>query len=82
MRLSSQGVRGELIRGVLFETMPTGRQHGRALANLTGALISFVRPRRLGSVEVGDVGVWLERDPDTVRAPDIAFFSPEKESSR
>jgi Uma2 family endonuclease len=79
LRLSSQGVRGELIRGVLYETMPTGRQHGKILANLTGALISFVKPKSLGSVEVGDVGVWLERDPDTVRAPDIAFFSPEKD---
>ena len=78
MRLSSQGVRGELIRGVLYETMPNGRQHGRALANLTNSMVSFVRPRRLGSVEVGDVGVRLERNPDTVRAPDIAFFSPEK----
>ena len=22
-----------------------------------------------------EMGVWIERDPDTVRAPDIAFFS-------
>jgi Uma2 family endonuclease len=42
-------------------------------------MTSFVEQRALGSVEVGDVGVWLEREPDTVRAPDIAFFSPEKD---
>ena len=79
MRLSSQGVRGELIRGVLYETMPTGRRHGKILAKLTTRMTSFVEQRALGSVEVGDVGVWLEREPDTVRAPDIAFFSPEKD---
>ena len=79
LRLDSQGVRGELIRGVLYETMPTGRQHGKIMAKLTIHLGSFVEQRRLGSVEVGDVGVWLERDPDTVRAPDIAFFSLEKD---
>ena len=79
LRLYSQGVRGELIRGVLYETMPTGRQHGKILGKLTNRLINFVESARLGSVEVGDVGVWLERDPDTVRAPDLAFFAPEKE---
>ena len=79
LRLDGQGVRGELIRGVLYETMPTGRQHGKIMAKLTIHLGSFVEQRRLGSVEVGDVGVWLERDPDTVRAPDIAFFSLEKD---
>ena len=77
--LSSRGVRGELIRGVLYETMPTGREHGRILINLGAELRNFTKPRGLGRVEGGDVGVWLERDPDTVRAPDIAFFSPEKE---
>ncbi len=78
MRLSSQGVRRELVRGVLYETIPTGRQHGRVLANLASELRNFAKPRGLGSVEGGDVGVWLERDPDTVRAPDIAFFSTRK----
>ena len=29
LRLYSQGVNGELIRGVLSETMPPGRKHGR-----------------------------------------------------
>ena len=28
LRLCSRGVRGELIRGVLCETMPTGHEHG------------------------------------------------------
>ena len=32
-------------------------------------------PRRLGRLATSDVGVWLERDPDTVREPDIAYFS-------
>ncbi len=78
MRLSSEGVRGELIRGVLYETMPTGRQHGKVLAKLTTRLTTFVERLSGGSIEVGDVGIWLERNPDTVRAPDVAFFSTEK----
>ena len=78
LRLYSDGVRGELIRGVLCETMPTGREHGRIVVNLAAELRNFVKPRRLGILTASDSGVWLERDPDTVREPDIAFFASEK----
>ena len=75
LRLSSEGVRGELIRGVLHETMPTGQQHGVIAANLSFELLSYIRPRSLGLVTTSDSGVLLEREPDTVREPDVAFFS-------
>ncbi len=78
LRLYSEGVRGELIRGVLCETMPTGHEHGKIVLNLGSALHSFVTPRRLGTLVASDSGVWLERDPDTVREPDIAFTSSDK----
>ncbi len=78
LRLDGQGVRGELIRGVLCETMPTGHEHGKIVVNLTVLLGTFVRPRKLGTLTASDSGVWLERDPDTVREPDIAYFSAEK----
>ena len=78
LRLYSQGVRGELVRGVLHETMPTGQEHGEIVMNLGFELGMFVRPRRLGRLTGSDAGVWLERDPDTVREPDVAFFSVEK----
>ena len=58
--------------------MPTERQHGRILINLGAKLRNFTKPRAIGSVEGGDVGVWLERDPDTIRARDIAFFSSQQ----
>ncbi len=78
LRLYSEGVRGELIRGVLCETMPAGQVHGRIVLNLGSALHNFVTPRSLGVLVASDSGVWLERDPDTVREPDIAFTSVEK----
>ena len=34
LRLYSEGVRGELIRGVLCETMPAGYQHGKIVMRL------------------------------------------------
>ena len=78
LRLDGEGVRGELIRGVLCETMPTGQEHGEIAALLTAELVVFARARALGRVTTSDAGVWLERDPDTVREPDVAFFSAAK----
>ncbi|MDE2640898.1 MAG: Uma2 family endonuclease [Chloroflexota bacterium] len=78
LRLYSQGVRGELIRGVLYETMSTGHEHGKIVMNLGIELGIFIKARRLGTLVGSDSGVWLERDPDTVREPDLAFTSVEK----
>ena len=78
LRLHDDGVRGELIRGVLHETMPTGHEHGKIVMNLGYELVGFVKPRGLGTVVASDSGVWLERDPDTVREPDIAYTSAAK----
>ena len=67
LRLYGKGVRGELIRGVLCETIPTGFEHGKIVMDLGFLLASFVKPRKLGRLTASDSGVWLERDPDTVR---------------
>ena len=75
LRLCGDGVRGELIRGVLYETMPSGGEHGEVAANLAFLVNAFVKPRRLGRVAASDSGVLLERAPDTVREPDLAFIS-------
>ena len=78
IRLYSEGIRGELIQGEFCETMSAGVTHGKVVINVAGELRSFVRPRRLGSLMGSDTGILLERDPDTVREPDIAYISAEK----
>ena len=78
LRLDSRGVHGELVRGVLYETMPAGLEHGEIVVNLGAQLGNFIKPRRLGRLTASNSGVWLERDPDTVRSTDVAFFSAEK----
>ncbi len=78
LRLYGKGIRGELIRGELCQTMPTGQEHGEIVMNLGALLRTFIKSRRLGRLTGSDAGVWLERDPDTVREPDIAYFSAEK----
>ena len=78
LRLSADGVRGELIRGALSETMPAGLRHGQIVVRLAARLHNFVDSKNLGVLTASDSGVLLERDPDTVREPDVAFFSEEK----
>ena len=78
LRLYSKGIRGELIRGELRETMSAGVNHGKIVINLGSELRYFVKPRRLGSLMGSDTGIILERNPDTVREPDIAFISAAK----
>ena len=57
-----------------------GVDHGKYVMNLAVALGSFIKAGRLGSLIGSDSGVWLGRDPDTVREPDIAFISSERVS--
>lgn len=78
LRLHSEGVKGELIMGVLDEKVSSGLEHGEIVGNVLSPLHQFVKSRRLGRVFGSDMGILLERDPDTVREPDVAFISAER----
>ena len=78
LRLYSKGVKGELIRGVLVETVSVGGEHAEIAITISAVMWAFVRPRRLGRVFGTDGGVWLEDDPDLVREPDVGFISSER----
>ena len=77
LELYGKGVRGELIRGVLCKKMASGVEHGKTVVNFVTEMRTFIKPRKLGVLMASDAGVRLERDPDTVREPDIAYFSVE-----
>ncbi|HLZ69786.1 MAG TPA: Uma2 family endonuclease [Dehalococcoidia bacterium] len=66
----------ELIEGELQEmTPPPGWEHGHTTSTVGLLIAVYVRANRLGQVAVGDPGIILKRDPDTVRGPDVAFIS-------
>lgn len=73
--LPDDGLPKELVRGrVVLMNVPAPR-HGYICANVVGLLRPFVVDRQLGRVLCNDAGVVTERDLDTVRGPDIAFYS-------
>ena len=78
LRLYSEGVKGELIRGVLHETVAAGGEHGDIAGGLIGEIRGYARPRRMGRVGGSDTGIMLERNPDTVREPDAYYISADK----
>ncbi len=78
LELHSKGIKGELIRGVLAETVSTGVEHGKITAKFTIKIGIFVEPKKLGTIVTSDSGVLVGRNPDVVREPDVAFTSAEK----
>ena len=54
---------------------PAGFDHGWIGQRLGTRLSVFVEGNRLGVVTGSDTGFVLARNPDTVRAPDVAFIS-------
>jgi Uma2 family endonuclease len=76
-RISLPGKQVELVRGRLVVREPPGTWHGVIAANLTYHLGDFVRRHGLGIVAGQDTGFKITSDPDTVRAPDVAFIARE-----
>jgi Uma2 family endonuclease len=74
----SDGSRQELVRGVLLTMLPPGGLHGACCSRLGRRLGSFVEANQLGEVFSNDTGFVTERSPDSVRGPDVAFWSRER----
>ena len=63
----------ELVRGELRILPLSGGEHGWVSANTAAALATFAKAYGLGYVLAAGAGFIMERHPDTVRAPDVAF---------
>jgi Uma2 family endonuclease len=78
LQLPDDGFRYELVRGELRKTSLSGARHGEVASNISASLGRHVRQNRLGRLYIADVGFRLSRNPDTVRAPDVAFVRAER----
>jgi Uma2 family endonuclease len=64
----------ELVRGEVIELPSPGLPHGVVSANAVRILGNYTFKRRKGYLASNDAGVILQRDPDTVRGPDVALY--------
>ncbi len=65
----------ELVRGRIIEMPPPGFLHGRLCFVVTQIVGKYVTEHDLGYVVCNDSGVVTERNPDSVRGADVAFYS-------
>ena len=74
----ADGSRQELVRGVVITMPPPGGRHGACCSKVDRRLGNHVEANRLGTVCANDTGFVSERDPDSVRGPDISFWTRER----
>jgi len=78
LAMPDDGYRYELVKGELIRMAPPGSEHGEVAMNVAGPLHQYVKSNNLGIVYAAETGFKLESDPDTVRAPDVAFVRRER----
>ena len=71
------GSRQELVRGVVITMPPPFFKHGLRQGRAYSLVDNHARSKHLGRVTV-ESGLITERDPDTVRGPDVAYWSYER----
>lgn len=77
-QLPDDGLIHELVRGELISEPLADARHGRVCSNVNFVLQSWARRSGAGVFYTCDTGFVLERKPDTVRGPDVAFVSAER----
>src|SRR5437763_6997807 len=75
LRLNLPDKRTELVRGRLVVRDPGGARHGAVANRVAYRITAHVETHKLGRVYAAETGFKIESDPDTVRAPDVAFIA-------
>ncbi|MEK6257620.1 MAG: Uma2 family endonuclease [Planctomycetota bacterium] len=78
LHLDDGGAYTELVRGRIVEMNRPYTAHGYFMIRIGFLFQQFIQEHDLGRIVGGDAGVVTERDPDTVRGPDVAFYSYER----
>jgi Uma2 family endonuclease len=68
----------ELVKGVLVTMPPARPRHGEICAQVVYLLRRYLDDHPVGRVVSNDSSMLTERDPDSVRGPDVAYYSFER----
>ena len=78
MRLRDRGKCYELKKGQLLMMTPAGALHGDVTMALGSLMRVHASRKKLGKVFAAETGFKIHVNPDTVRAPDVAFVAQER----
>jgi len=73
--LPDRGGRAELVQGEVIEMAPEGNESSAVGLMIGHLLMVHVLPRKAGVLSGAQGGFVLARNPDVVRAPDVAFVA-------
>ena len=71
------GSKRELVRGEVITMSNPGWRHGEVQGNVYFAIKLFLKTNTIGRVAV-ESGQITDRKPDTVRGPDVTYYSKER----
>ncbi len=74
-QLPDRGIPTELVRGRVVDMNVPAPRHGEICANITTLINPYVRGKGMGRIVCNDGGILTERDPDTIRGGDVAYYS-------
>jgi Uma2 family endonuclease len=72
------GSQQELVRGEIITMPPPKGLHGACCSKIDRRIGNFVEANHLGNVFANDTGFVTELNPDSVRGPDVAYWSYER----
>jgi Uma2 family endonuclease len=72
----------ELVDGRIVPLTPTRPEHGEVELDLGSELRAWARSSGRGRAFSGEVGIYIRRNPDTVRAADLIYISKERFAQR
>jgi Uma2 family endonuclease len=74
-RRPDPGYPEELVKGRIVRLPPPGSRHGFLCSEFAWLLRSYLEEHDLGRVLTNDSGVITQRNPDSVRGADVAYYS-------
>jgi Uma2 family endonuclease len=74
-KLPDPGYPTELVQGRIVEMPSPGFEHGEICSQIAYLINAHVKEQGVGRTLTNDSGVITERGPDSVRGPDVSYYS-------
>jgi Uma2 family endonuclease len=78
LQMPDDGLLHELVRGEVVTMSLPGGEHGEVAGEVFRLIANHVKAAKLGKAYAAETGFVIERDPDTVRGPDVGFVRKER----